>query len=261
VNLGKIARLMGRAGASLCPYAIAVGLKRPRELQGFLSAVSKAAFAASGCTLQPFDAARMGGPSDAISLPAAIFGNGEVNLGEYAWLARLCRWMGPRSVFEIGTFMGVSTLALAANSPGATIYSLDLPPDHDPSTVALATDRELVVRRGGPRAYAGTTEEQQITELTADSLTFDFRPYERSIDMVFIDGAHEWRWVQSDSENALRIVSPGGLVVWHDYGHRGMAGDVTDYVERLNQRLGNALYRVRQTSLAIYQAPTTPGPV
>jgi hypothetical protein len=74
------------------------------------------------------------------------------------------------------------------------------------------------------------------------------------MDVVFVDGAHEWRWVESDSQNALRMVAPGGMVIWHDYGHRGEAADVTEYLEALDRQLGGRLRWVRGTSLVFYPA-------
>ena len=36
-------------------------------------------------------------------------------------------------------------------------------------------------------------------------------------DVVFVDGSHGYSYVVSDSGKALRMVRPGGLVLWHDY--------------------------------------------
>ena len=34
---------------------------------------------------------------------------------------------------------------------------------------------------------------------------------------MFVDGSHARSYVENDSRKAVRIVRPGGLVLWHDY--------------------------------------------
>jgi len=62
--------------------------------------------------------------------------------------------------------------------------------------------------------------EPRIEQLFGNSLEFDFSPYERSIDFVFVDAAHDYPHGFADSRTALRLVSPGGVVLWHDFNER-----------------------------------------
>ena len=48
-------------------------------------------------------------------------------------------------------------------------------------------------------------------------MSFDFSPYYGKIDFVFIDANHSYAYVRSDTENALRTLSPEGVILWHDY--------------------------------------------
>jgi Methyltransferase domain len=57
----------------------------------------------------------------------------------------------------------------------------------------------------------------RIKQLFGNSLEFDFSPYERSIDLVFVDAAHDYPHGFPDSRTALRLVRPGGVVLWHDF--------------------------------------------
>ena len=34
---------------------------------------------------------------------------------------------------------------------------------------------------------------------------------------MFVDGAHAYSYVKSDTEKALRMIRPGGVIVWHDF--------------------------------------------
>jgi hypothetical protein len=42
--------------------------------------------------------------------------------------------------------------------------------------------------------------------------------------------------VESDTRNALKVLAPGGIIVWHDYG---MIPDVSVVVDRFARELGN----------------------
>ena len=76
--------------------------------------------------------------------------------------------------------------------------------------------------RGPPRVqigqkFRGSAVESRITQLFGDALKFDFSPYKRSIDLVFVDAAHDYPHGWADSRTALRLVKPGGVVLWHDF--------------------------------------------
>ena len=57
----------------------------------------------------------------------------------------------------------------------------------------------------------------RIHQLFGDSQTYDFTPYYGSVDLVFVDGCHHYEFVLRDSQNALKMMSPDGVVIWHDY--------------------------------------------
>ena len=65
--------------------------------------------------------------------------------------------------------------------------------------------------------FRGSAMEPRVKQLFGNSLEFDFSPYERSIDLVFVDAAHDYPHGFADSRTALRLVRPGGVVLWHDF--------------------------------------------
>jgi predicted O-methyltransferase YrrM len=149
------------------------------------------------------------------SLPHAI---GNMTVNELAVIALTCRWLKPSVVFEIGTFNGRTTLNLAANSPaGAKIYTLDIPA---PDEAQLKADREdadyhLLEKTGN---YFHDSEFScKIEQLWCDSARFDESGLRGKVDLVFVDGAHSYDYVRSDTTKALAMVRPGGVVLWHDY--------------------------------------------
>lgn len=79
-----------------------------------------------------------------------------------------------------------------------------------------------------------------------------YSPWHGQVDFFFVDGAHSYEYVKSDTENALRCVREGGIIAWHDFGRRGVNG-----VSRLIGELaaeGQKIYVVPGGSLAYTRA-------
>jgi predicted O-methyltransferase YrrM len=151
--------------------------------------------------------------------PVGVEGN--VSLLELLILAQLVRQRGPRTLFEIGTFDGRTTLNLAANCPPeGRVYTLDLPRAEAAATgLGLDSgDRRFIEKDVSGARYRHTDCAARITQLYGDSATFDFSPYSNGVDFVFIDGAHSHDYVRNDSRHALQLLRHGrGLILWHDY--------------------------------------------
>ena len=82
-----------------------------------------------------------------------------------------------------------------------------------------------------------------------DSAAFDYSPYEASIDLVYIDGSHSYSYVKNDTEAALRMLGPRGVIVWDDYpGYRG----VYAYLQEFAHRMDATLLHLNGTRLVIY---------
>lgn len=148
--------------------------------------------------------------------------DGNVSLLELTILNSLVATRHPARIFEIGTFDGRTAMNFAANAPDdAVVYTLDLPAGAGPALAVHADDEQFIERsQGGARGrrLLDSAESARVTLLEGDSATFDFSPYAGRMDMVFVDGAHSYDYVMSDSRKALNIAAPGALIVWHDYG-------------------------------------------
>jgi predicted O-methyltransferase YrrM len=144
-------------------------------------------------------------------------------------LCLICRALQPRVVFEIGTLHGYTALHFALNSPSdAVIYTLDLPQDRRVDPVLHTTVMDESHIRAGThaqrRVFEGTEARERIRPLYGDSAQFDFAPYHQAVDFFFIDGAHSYEYVASDTRNAFDCVRSGGVVAWHDFGRAGVNG-------------------------------------
>jgi predicted O-methyltransferase YrrM len=167
-------------------------------------------------------------------------------LTETLTIGAISQWLQPKRVFEIGTYRGTTALALAMNSPDdATIFTLDLPPRTQGDG---QTDDEV------GSAYRGVAAGRKITQLYGDSTTFDFRAYERSVDLILIDGNHDERFVSIDTANALKMLTPSGVIVWDDYlwdSRYPECAGVTRCLDKLSEEFDIA--NIDGTRLAVYR--------
>jgi predicted O-methyltransferase YrrM len=160
----------------------------------------------------------------------------------------------PKTIFEIGTFDGATTLMMARMAPDAQVFTLDLAPE-DLGDDGLLTRVHANAGGVGSR-FSQAPEGRHVTQLYGDSRTFDFSPYYGRMDLVLVDGGHEADCVEPDTANALKMVAPGGLVVWDDYS-RGWPA-VVAAVDGVAERRGLRMVHLVPSEIAVYQAPSEP---
>jgi len=182
-----------------------------------------------------------------VTIPAHHSGGG-MSFDELVMLARATRVLRPKTIFEMGTYNGLTTAVFVLNSePNSRILTLDLPPAESENRPALASDQELVASRrllSIPRALGLS----RYTQLMCDSMRFDPSPYADSVDLGLIDAAHDLDHVQNDTRKMARMMSESGIVFWHDYGGKGALRPLASYLEGLAKRC--PLYRIPGTTLA-----------
>jgi predicted O-methyltransferase YrrM len=182
---------------------------------------------------------------------------GNITVEEVCKIALIAAWLKPRSVFEFGTYNGMTTFQLALNTPAdCKIYTLDVQPDQSSELNVGAYDRCLVEKKGTARFdvghyFAGTNAAAKITQLWGDSSKIDLSAYHKKVDLVFVDAAHTYPYVKSDTENALKLLRPGGVILWHDYLQL-LHADVTQALYEF-ARAGMCISHLRGTSLAVYR--------
>ena len=171
-----------------------------------------------------------------------------VDAAEVMTLCAIERFIGARNVVEIGTYDGNTTLNLA-NLPGeGRVTTIDLPQNWDrkflydvPNHHWNVTDRNRIGIQ-----FHGTQYESRIQQVLGDSAGVDWQALRPPFDLIFIDGCHFRDYVKADTENALRNIRPGGVVVWHDYG------DIKDVSRVVDETARQITVRVvRGTRLAV----------
>jgi hypothetical protein len=233
---------------------LTVGIFSPR-LRGYLRTFARAVGVArphvGPFPVRPVD--RVGDVELPLRLHDLAAADGNVSTLELSVLALLVSTRRPLVIWEIGTFDGRTTRALAANAPeGAVVHTLDLPASGLATTAhALTPSEKGYVRKptSGAR-FAGTPEAARITQHFGDSATFDFTPWQGATDFVFVDGSHAAAYVRNDTQRA-RALTEGrrAVVVWHDYGEWD---GVTEVLDGVAADLPGA-YRVEGTTLVVWE--------
>ena len=159
-----------------------------------------------------------------LSLERDAHVSGNVSPFEIDVINKLVKFYASKTIFEIGTFDGRTTLNLAAHSPSdAQVYTLDLPQTEIDAT-ALRIDQGDRLFINKPRSgvrFQNSEVAQKIIQLYGDSAKFDFSPYFNKIDFLFVDGSHSYDYVIQDSKTALNLIREDGIILWHDYVRSG----------------------------------------
>ena len=181
---------------------------------------------------------------------------GNITVEEVCKIALIAAWLKPRSVFEFGTYNGMTTRQIALNAPpNARIYTLDIPSDVASELEIEEIDRHLAKKTGAfefevGHYFKGTSVAHKITQLWGDSTKTDLSAYHEQMDLVFIDAAHAYSYVKADTENALKMLRPGGVLLWHDY-LQILSPDVSRCLYEYASS-GVAIRHLRGTSLAVF---------
>jgi predicted O-methyltransferase YrrM len=194
-----------------------------------------------------------------ISLIETGKANGNVRISELAILAQCAANIADDgNIFEIGTFDGRTTLNLALNQAGpGKVFTLDLPPDTATKFDIEQGERHFVDKPASGVRYRAKEKELpavvgRIRQLHGDSASFDYGEYAGTCSLVFVDGSHAYDYAVADTKTAMRLIRPGGVIIWHDYG---IWKGVTTALDELDARDRLGLKSIHGTSLVFWRKP------
>lgn len=180
--------------------------------------------------------------------------DGETDPFEMLCTIAIVRAVQPHVIFEFGTFRGRTTCLFARHAPvDAEIVTLDLPPGQV-EQLAIRPSRSDLQYINKPLiggAIDPLVRQGRITQLLGDSMTYDFSPYHRRCDLIFVDAAHSYPFVRSDTANSMVMRRPNGVILWHDY-KPGCPGVVRALHERPER---DDMVHIEGTSLVVYGLP------
>lgn len=185
--------------------------------------------------LPPIGLNELGSEADGteVRLQSLPQGRWATPLVDVVYLLKLVLMRRPASILEIGCYKGHTTALLARHAENAHIVTVDIESD-----------------AGGE--FIGTELEARIDRRVGPSGPALFRPGE-AFDLIFIDADHTFDAVKKDTELCLPMLSPGGLMVWHDYANWGYFSGhcgVPEYLAQLAQRL--PVRHLAPSNLAVY---------
>ncbi|MFM7023205.1 MAG: class I SAM-dependent methyltransferase [Flavobacteriales bacterium] len=148
--------------------------------------------------------------------------------------------------FEIGTWRGESVANVA--SAAKECYTLNLSAEE---MKLMGLDQRYIDLHG---FYSKKLT--NVKHLEGNSLSFDFAPYRKKMDVVFIDGDHHYESVLKDSATAFSLLKDDScVIVWHDYtaGPETIRYEVFRGIyEATPADKRKHLYKVANTQCAVY---------
>ena len=110
--------------------------------------------------------------------------------------------------FEIGTWRGESVANVS--NVAKKCFSLNLSSE---DLRNLGHNEEYIEQQ---EFYS--KEIENVTHLKGNSFDFDFSPYYKKCDVVFVDGDHHYESVVNDTRIAFKLLKDdSSVIVWHDY--------------------------------------------
>lgn len=151
---------------------------------------------------------------DAAAADAAA--TAQMRASDYAFLGALALHTQPARIFEIGTFEGATSQFLLALLPAAHVVSIATLDSR--FNTSYLTEEQIGCR---------VTARDRFTQLIGDSHALDadaFVAQHGRMNLVLVDGDHSREGAQADTELALKVLAPAGVIVWHDARHRRYPG-------------------------------------
>ena len=139
----------------------------------------------------------------------------------------------PATIFEFGTYLGITARFFRKNHPDASVVTIDL--DEHSAEDASVAEADRVHVRNHLKRDAAIRSDKLVTFLSGDSNGFDPTPFAGTQDFILIDGGHDAITVRNDTEKSLVMLSdrPKSCLVWHDYTEPKHP-DVTAYLDDLS---------------------------
>ncbi|MEM9826884.1 MAG: class I SAM-dependent methyltransferase [Planctomycetota bacterium] len=164
--------------------------------------------------------------------------DGMTHRRDYEALAAVALHFQPRRIFEIGTYLGVTSDFFLTLLPESEVVSIAFVPRRwSLRNIRSLRGRqynntELTRRQVGSKVDA--SRRKRFTQLHGDSHQLQAASLIQrfgKFDLVFIDGDHSAQGVKLDTELAQPILSDNGVICWHDANPKTKYLPVRRYLE------------------------------
>lgn len=167
-----------------------------------------------------------------IDISKALATEGWMEETELVWLAEHA--IGKKTIVELGSYLGRSTLALAQNTEGV-VYALDDwrgPRDLTEGVQSWRAINNPVQSELRAKFESNVLGQWNIIPIECDHDSPP--PISRPADLIFIDGSHEFADVRRDILYWRHHLAPNGILCGHDYNWDGVyqaVGELLPYAK------------------------------
>jgi predicted O-methyltransferase YrrM len=174
-------------------------------------------------------------PAESLRKP---FVNWRMEVDDAPIFRYLYRSVRPKRHLEFGTWEGTG-VCMCAEECDATVWTINLPegetiggrPAYSSAPNEVPSGASALKRGGDGRSvyqtdagvfighrYRSAGFGHRVCQILCDSREWDTSGYPSDFfDSALIDGGHSPDVVLSDTQKALAVVRPGGLILWHDF--------------------------------------------
>lgn len=175
-----------------------------------------------------------------------------------AWILS-CFSKFSKNIFEFGTASGKTTTLFALNSPdNSKIHTITLKPKQVDSVSFKKMDSKVAIYNALNESiyddfiFKSMNICNKINLIFGDSKKFNEKELSDQIDLIFIDGGHNYSCVKNDTEKAFSMLRKGGYIFWHDYViGKTSSKDVVKYLNEIS--IDKKIFHIKDTSLCCYQ--------
>jgi len=171
-----------------------------------------------------------------------------------------CLAKSSKNIFEFGTCSGKTTALLALNSsPESKVYSVTLNPA-DLSNLSLGNNQDVKAALNNAIKesiydqfiFTNMSIKNKINLIFEDSTILNVDKFENLMDLIFIDGGHNYSCVKNDSEKSFRMIKNEGYIFWHDYNvSKRSCKDVVKYIHEISKI--KKIFHIKNTTLCYYK--------
>jgi hypothetical protein len=176
-----------------------------------------------------------------------------------AWILS-CLAKSSKNIFEFGTCSGKTTALFALNSSSESkVYSVTLNPA-DLSNLSLGNNQDVKAALNNAIKesiydqfiFTNMSIKNKINLIFEDSTRLNVDKFENLMDLIFIDGGHNYSCVKNDSEKSFRMIKNEGYIFWHDYNvSKRSCKDVVKYIHEISKI--KKIRLIKNTSLCYYK--------
>lgn len=167
-----------------------------------------------------------------IAEEAALLAKGMTDYKDYLALAAILEKTQPQTIFEIGTYNGITTDFFLQVLPKSKVISIAFVNDEKSFFKKKFNNSELTLNEIG--SYVTKERRSRYTQIIGNSHQINPKEFVQQygkMDLVFIDGDHSAKGVHLDTLLAERILSEFGTICWHDANPKERYMAVRNYLE------------------------------